>query len=190
MTKSLITIFSIFTFTACGEVSSGGCYQNFYQNITNYEVRADTTTPSGIRVDTGGYAVNLIALDARITKIEMCIKQVAKSLTLSAENKKNWQCSRENLKGELIRDCLVIKVVAPTFSKCSDWQFIGVPAPNELCLAKGVKPTAECPCMWRTAIQDDNIIITPPAMYLWEVGRVMTSCNNIWHSPFAKCLGF
>lgn len=152
----------------------------------------DGITPSGIQVDTGGYAVDFIALDARIAKIEACIRQVAaESLALPAEEKKSWQCLREaDPNQELMRDCLVIKVVAPTLSKCSDWQFIGVAAPDELCLAKGVTPTAECPCMWRTAIQDDNVVITPPAMYLWEVGRIMTSCNNIWYSPYAKCLGF
>lgn len=179
-------------FMACGEDSAGHCYQNSYQNITKYEVRAEKITPSGIKVDTGGYAVDLIALDARIAKIEACILRVAvESLALPAEDKKDWQCLREvNTNQELMRDCLVIKVITPTLSKCSDWQFIGVVAPDEFCLAKGIAPTSQCPCMWRTAIQDDNVVITPPAMYLWEVGRIMTSCNNIWYSPYAKCIGF
>ena len=195
MPKLFISILSVLSLSlsACGDDLSGRCYQNSYQNVTNYEeVRADVMTPSGIRVDTGGYAVDLATLDARVAKIEACIlRMAAESLVLPAEQKKSWQCLREvDPNQELMRDCLVIKVVAPTFSKCSDWQFIGVAAPDGLCLAKGITPTDECPCMWRTAIQDDNVVITPPAMYLWEVGRIMTSCNNIWFSPFAKCLGF
>lgn len=192
MPKLFIAILSIVIFVACGEDSSGRCYQNFYQNITNYEVSPDVVTPSGIKVDAGGYAVDLVALDARIAKIEACIQAAAaESLALSAEEKKSWQCLREvDSDQKLSRECLVIKVVTPTFSKCSDWQFIGVMAPDEGCLAKGLTPTSECPCMWRTAVQDDNIVITPPAMYLWEVGRIMTSCNDVWHSPYAKCLSF
>jgi hypothetical protein len=177
----------IFLLPACAEYSD--CYQNFFEDITDFEINPDMATGSGIKVDSGGFDVDLFALDARIGMMEWCITGV---MANNPEPDPKWQCLYRNFTGmrRLKRSCLIIKIVPPVYSKCSKWQFIGVPAPNELCRAKGINPTPECPCMWRTAVQDDNVVITPPALYLWEIGRIMTSCNNIWESPFAPCLGF
>ena len=169
------------------------CPANLYANITAFDINFDAITQSGIKIDTNNNMVDLGKLDERIDLIESCI--LKKSVTILP----SWQCIRESQQ-PLNRDCLGIKIVEPIYSKCSSWQFIGardstgqlvgIPAQNELCEEKGLLPTAECPCLWRTTIQNDWTIITPPAMYLWEIGRVMTSCNNIWHSDFAECLSF
>jgi len=186
----IIYIFIALLFTACE--SKSDCYQNYYENITNYEINSNISTKLGIRVDSSDYKVDLQELDNRITKIENCIKQVALEVENTPQNeKKKWQCLHDvDPNTGLKYKCIVIKIIAPHYSKCSDWQFIGVKAPDQYCLDKGITPTVDCPCMWRTAIQDNNHIITPPALYLWEIGRIMTSCNNIWYSPFAKCLIF
>lgn len=184
---------------------SGKCYKNYYMNITDFEVNLNAETKNGIKVDTGGYYVNLQSLDKRILKIETCLLEVMKDLKeISAQNQQKWQCLKNKFNPDerLKKECLTIKIVPPINSKCSAWQTIGVIAPNEHCIAKGLMPTDECPCMWRTAIQDENVIISPPeetrdvpktsvvAPYLWELGRIMTSCNLTWYSPFAKCLSF
>lgn len=184
---------------ACGTKTD--CYQNLFQNITNYGVEPNAKTPSGIRVDTGGYPINLQKLDKRIALIESCIQTIAESHPLADAD---WQCLKTEFRQQdkLKRDCLIIKIVPSVYSKCSNWQFIDAKAPDKLCVAKGLVSAKECPCQWRTAIQDENIIITPPeetrntpptvpaTPYLWEIGRLMTSCNNVWASPFSQCLSY
>ena len=194
--KRLFVLF-IFLFTC---EKDNDCYENYYQTITDYSVNPNATTPKGIQVDTGGYQVDLARIDGRIDKIWSCIQDVT---AINPIPQPEWQCLKTKFSPDekLKRDCLVIKMVKPFYTnlKCSEenWQFIGydekstegLKAPDALCEAKGLKPSKECPCMWRTAIQNENIIITPPDIYLWEIGR-LTSCNNVWHSPFAKCLSF
>jgi hypothetical protein len=173
MKKVLLFVF----LTGCGSK----CYNNYYFDITNLPVNINLVTPNGINVDTSGYEVDVKRLDNRINNIEKCLLEVSKT-----EDNKKWDCLRETI--ELNRDCFKIKIVPPIYSKCSDWEFIDVLALEQGCLDKGIIPTTECPCRWRTAIQNSWTIITPPKLYLWEMGRIMTSCNQVWKSPYAKCL--
>ena len=213
MEKKYLFFSLIFTWfaTSCQEE----CYWNNYSNFTDYSIEVDSYTPSGIGVDTdrGTFTVDLAALDERINKIESCIHEVMdENPDFDDETTEKGQCWGE---GKFYRDvwpferlrrhCLKIKLVPPVYSECSDWQFIRatVDPDPELCREKGVEPTPTCPCLWRTAIQDENTIISPPpetrsdvdpvsvpAPYLWEIGRMMTSCNYVWYTPFAKCLGY
>lgn len=191
-----------FVLLLCGCADETNCYENNFENITNHTISPDTSTPEGISVDTGGYPINLQMLDERINRIESCIQNLFKNYPLPDAK---WKClkTRFDPQEKLLRKCLVIKIVPPVYSPCSDWQFIGEYAPAEFCLVKGVVPKPECPCRWRTAIQDENVIITPPeetrsnipptippAPYLWEIGRMMTSCNEVWQSPFSACLSY
>lgn len=169
------------------------CVHGGFQSITSYPFRTIHTTPKGIRVDDGmGYGADLAKLDARVDAMETCFREEMRKLpVLTLEQQNAWGCQMVKGFGEswpLKRTCIWIKVVPPVTSTCSDQQFIPAKAPDALCRAKGIEPTAECPCLWRTAIQDDRVIITPPAMYLWEIGRLWTLCNNVWASPFARCL--
>ncbi len=184
----------------CGNMNDG--YHNLFDVPPDYdqEVTINMVTPAGIRVDTSGYAINATLLDERVGKIEACILRVMSENPIPNPA---WQCIPANYKPEpLKRDYLVIKLVTPVPS-CSNWQLLPIPAPDELCAEKELKPKPECPCLWRTAIQDENIILTPPpetrpdipptsvpAPYLWEIGRMMTGCNGIWSSPFTKCLSY
>lgn len=189
-------LFSIFMLCvmvcSCGPTKN--CYENnYFSNVSNYSVSPNSSTQSGIQVDVRDVdysKVDLSVLDARIKAIEECLSSVAQeNPTITSEQQKAWQCIRSNFSPEPFkRDCLVVKIVDPVYSKCSDQQFISAPAPKALCEAKGLTPTAECPCLWRSAIQNNNVLITPPALYLFDLGRIWSSCNNIWYSPFAKCL--
>lgn len=167
------------------------CYNNSFQNISNYLVNPNYLTLSGIQVDTE-YNIDLSLLDTRIKNMENCLQEVAREISpITQEQKQDWSCLKNTFNIEPFkRECLIIKVVKPILSKCSDWQFIDVLAPKELCEDKNVVPTEECPCRWRVAIQDENILIVPPKLYLWDLGRIWSGCNNIWESAFVKCLNF
>jgi len=183
-------IFCLFLFSCDINRTIDQCYFNYYANVGTWVVNPDKVTPSGIKIDSGGYLIDLEKIDKRIKNIEQCIIEVAKEYERKGfENQ--WQCIRPIKPESLKRDCLMIKIVNPIYSNCGkDWEFIGIKAPDKLCEDKGLIITPECPCMWRTAIFQDNVIISPPALYLWELGRIITSCNAIWASEFAKCLMF
>ena len=162
------------------------CYDGRFENVTHYPVNPNHITASGVKVD-DVFGVDLVVLDERVRKIEDCLVEVAETVKVM---KPEWECITLPEPKPFNRDCLVIKVVAPIYSSCSDWQFIDALAPQELCDEKGLTATPECPCRWRTAIQDNNVIITPPALYLWDLVRIYTSCNMIWDSPFAVCADY
>ena len=162
---------------SCGP--QGECYNNGFSNIIRYEITPDITLTSGIRVDSGGFQIDTGKLQERLTNIDDCIIDV---VTNEPEYMDFFPPGEIKLK----KDCIVIKVV-DAVAGCSEWQFIDVLAPESLCRAKGVKPTSECPCRWRTALLDDNVVLTPSDVYLWEVVRMHTGLDYIWDTPFAKC---
>jgi len=197
--------------SACGPKDGG--YHNFYSNITNYSVHPTHITSAGIQIDAGNSYPDLFTLDYRISQIEACLLNSMKNYPhITTEERNKWQCLSNdvNPKEKLKRKYLIIKLVKPFFSNKSDWLFIGqnenstspLEAPQSACQAKNLEP----PCYWRTAIQNENIIISPnpyldmkreipqtspPTPYLWEIGRMMTGCNLTWYAPhFAKCLSY
>jgi hypothetical protein len=186
----LYGLFLSFCLSCCGPPPNQECPTNYYQNLTSYTVNPTQVTKSGISVDSS-YPVDLDTLDTRILQITACIEAISASLVqITEEQRLAWDClSRELSKGPFKLSCLTIKVVDP-YPSCSEWQLLPVPAPDQLCIDKGLTPTPECPCMWRNLVQDDWVIITPPALYIWETGKVITGCNNLWSSPFRSCLNY
>lgn len=175
------------------------CHENHFQNISKYVFTKTHGTKSGIEIDLKEVnkrdTIDLGILDTRINLIVSCIKDVGNNIgTITDQEKAKWACVANVFDIKFIDQklkCLKVKVVEPILSKCSEWQFLDLETSNDQpCLDKGIKPTRECPCRWRTAIQDDCIVVTPTALYLWDIGRALTSCNNIWVSPFAKCLDY
>jgi len=168
----LLLLLLFFLLVKCGP--NNQCYRNGFTNITWYDISPDIALESGIRVDSGGWEIDTKKLDERLTSIDKCLIDTAKEFGYI-----------DVLSG-LKTECIVIKVVDPV-EGCSEQQFIDVLAPEKLCKAKGVEPTPNCPCRWRTALQDDNVVITPPSIYLWEVVRMHTGLDLIWDTPFVKC---
>lgn len=182
----------------------GACYSNWFAPAGAFEVKPNTATPKGVKVDTTDlltlgpsgsptYKVDLATIDSRLDKMEACLLEV-KAFQLTEEQRQAWGCSMREWTPELLkRRCIQVKVVRPYPSSCHpEWQFINALAPEQQCLAKGIKPTAECPCRWRAGIVDDYKIVTPPALYLWPAVNIATGCTNPWGtkevpSPFAKC---
>lgn len=192
------------------------CYHNnhpfsaFSKYPDSYgDVNVDAKTPSGIQVDTGGFAVDLEDLDRRIAQTEECVLSVMNNEyaeDLDNKTAMNWGCNTKNFndRQKLKRDCLIIKLVPPiAYSQDGIWQLLDATAPQERCEQKGLKPSAEHPCRYRVISVDENIIVTPPpdqrheveptvppAPYLWEIVSVMTGCTQIWNNEFAKCAEF
>jgi len=177
-----IAIFAMFL-VGCGD-PFGECRSNFFENITNLPIHFDQVTPNGIRIDSGGFPIDLVETDRRVLAIADCI------IGMAQKAKPEWGCLYPL--PEYNPECLAIKLVPAIKSSCSDWDFIGVEAPQELCDAKGLKADPNCPCSWRIGVQNDYIIITPSRdnLYLWDVGRAITSCTGIWNSPYSACLMF
>jgi len=187
--------FVLFLSSCC----SSNCPKPGFQNVTNYKVYSDFVTPKGTKIDTGGLFSDKAQLqslsvkwDSRIDAISDCVQEVAKQNTvITAQQQNEWGCLSNWMDTTPIkRCCFFIKVVQPVASQCqSTWQLLPDRAPDQFCQDKGLEPTPECPCRWRNASQDSLVIVTPPVMYLWALVELKTRCNNLWKSPFAKCMG-
>jgi len=195
MIRFYLFLYLVFVVCGCG---NNECYYNFFMNITDYDVDYDNLlfTGSGIQIDSSGYHVDLDALDTRILNIERCLINTSNVICpLSGEDANRFQCSGYNLNTEpFLRECMVIKIVKSVSSKCTPEEgFLPIGAPQELCDAKGLSRNSECPCRWRTAIQDNNILIVPyekevENLNLWDLVRMWSGCNMFWASKeLAKC---
>jgi hypothetical protein len=154
-------------------------------NVTNYSINPDTITPEGIKVDSGGFNINLQEIDNVINRMETCLDElILKEYSLSVDA----QCLTRFIRPLPIhRNCINIKFVEPVKSKCSEWHFLKEKAPQKLCDAKGLEENPECPCRWRWAIQDDCNLVIPVGhsdfLYLYDIIRIHTGCNNYWADP-------
>lgn len=167
------------------------CQQRYVASVSSYKVKETSRTKGGLRLDLSEAPgpVDMDDLDRRVAAMTACLDEEAKKVGYRPTDR-SWGCPRFVDPGKWKRDCTVIKVVkAAPPSPCSpQWEFLPIAADPRLCEAKGLPPTPACPCRWRTVTQDGMYVITPPALYLWELGTIITGCLNIWSSPFAKCL--
>jgi hypothetical protein len=143
-------------------------------------------------VDAGSFDIDLVKLDQAIDWMESCLANVGKEMIVpTVEERYLWSCVYDDFRNlHVNRECLKIKIVPAVTSTCSSWQFLDVKADQALCDRKGLVANKDCPCRWRMAIQDDQVVVTPPAIYLWDLGRIVTGCSNIngYATPFSKCL--
>jgi hypothetical protein len=156
------------------------CYLGGYLSLTNYKVDGCVETTGGVRVCNDFWQVDLDFVDSRVDELEECLGVKIK------------------------RGCFAILIPNDWFiSACSGEQMLPVAAPYSQCEYKGIylpeecrglsKPTTECPCVctYRTALQDDFYIVTPPDLKLFKVdlSRLVTNINNVFGDPaISKCL--
>lgn len=144
------------------------CYNNGYKTLKEYDVNFNQKTPRGILVDSTGQDIDLNEIDRQTAELEQCL-----GVSIS-------------------RSCFAVKIPDDwETSACSGEQLLNIPAPDELCRAKGVEPTPECPCRWRVETMDDNIIVVTPNLKLFkaELARIVTGQNNVWIVPqITRCL--
>ena len=168
------------------------CYWNLYTNVTKYSIQTNQVTESGIAVDTiQSYQPDLEAIDSAVLRVEACLEDLRQSGYFPVPKS---QCIDLPLRAAPIkRECLKVKIVAPVTGTCSEWHFLREKAPQEFCDAKGLESDPDCPCRWRWATQDDcHIVIPVPhenhALYLYELVRIHSGCNNYWADPeLARC---
>ncbi|MFH0752469.1 MAG: hypothetical protein V1914_02620 [archaeon] len=173
------------------------CYYRPYQNTTSYEVIPDRYTPNGIGLDDPKkeeWRLDAGEVDWQVDDFEACLNEnFAKNPVLSEESNpvvtfgdytfQNCVKNEFYETFEVKRDCLVVKVPDDLYeSKCSDQMLFPCDVNPQACLDKGVGPTEECPCNCRATVQDDNYIITNPALSVFrgELARIVTTCNNPW----------
>lgn len=153
-----------------------------------YNVSPSVTTPSGVRVDPGENEVDLVALDAVLDRVDDCLAKLAPGGELPVWLSVAAQCPGKSLRVSE-RSCITIKVVDDWYETCSGEQALSWLAPASGCAAKGLKPDPNCPCRWRSGMQDGHTVVTTPDFYLawdWYI-RVTTGCLNPWAKGMAEC---
>lgn len=163
-------IFVLICFLFCGCDYEG--YWNGYMNITDYDINLDAVTPRGIYVDTSGFEIDLEEIDRQVDFLENCLQE-------------------NSIISQIHREWFVVKIAPDWFvSECSGQQIFPCEMPDSVCENKDLEITEECPCMCRSAIQDENTVVTTPNFYLFrgELARMATGYNNPWFYPVSGCL--
>jgi hypothetical protein len=147
------------------------CYTNMFKNITNYSVNPNTSTPSGIDVDSNGYWVDVEAIDRKVKEVEECLGT------------------------EISRSCLTV-VIAPDWyiSSCTGVALFPCDMPQSSCDEKNLPQvqTEDCPCACRSILQNFDAIITTPYLenFKGELARLVTGNNGVWYDENVNgCLG-
>ncbi len=180
-----------------GNTSCKNCPEYGYQSQFNYSIKTAFTTPSGIAVDPTGQAVSAELIDRLTDEVETCLA-VAFGATpvIPVDAAVAGQCLNRTFDLPFRRNCLTIKVPDDWELSCDgEEQLLPLSRttyrpPDELCRAKGLEPTPNCPCRWRAGIQDNHTIVTTPNFYLYKdpLIRMFTGCNNLWAVPaLAQC---
>lgn len=175
------------------------CYRNYYQNITDYEISINSITPNGVNVDDSGFYVDLEEIDRQIDEMETCVQNaLAGGIDLAIARTQGCRDESWNYRVDfsgisVLRECLTVKIAPDWYvSHCSEdyMEIFPCDISPQVCIDKGLEITDECPCRCRSAIQDENIVITTPNLYLFrgELARMITGCNNPWFSPISQCL--
>lgn len=181
--------FLVCFFFLCGCSIDNICYNQHYSNTTNYSVSPNVKTPNGIKVDTTNFIVDLNDIDRRIDEVETCLKQKYPDGKLPLEIIQNGHCLYPTFDTNIHRSCLEIKVAPDWHVGCLGEEIFPCSIDPKYCLAKGITPTQECPCECRSAIQDQNVIVITPDLYLLkgDMIRLQTGCNFIWIDGLQEC---
>lgn len=168
---------------------SSSYYRLNFLNVTNYTINPDEVTSNGVRVDTSGKTVDLVEIDQKITQVENCLKNKYPTGKLPNEIIKTGQCVNNWFDTNINRAELVIKIAPDFHIGCAGEELFPCGVDPKLCEAKGLTPTAECPCECRVAIQDNHAIVVTPNLYLLKADmiRLQTGCNFIWIPGLQEC---
>jgi hypothetical protein len=183
----------------CPRLPDGPPYTNFSLSGSAYQ------TKLGYWIDNPTmYYVFEEDLDTRLLRFQANLQKI--SASLNGELKKEWACGADRIDPtkEFNWSCLAIKIVQPVPSACYymgspdvdyDWyppgyalELMDVPAEDRLCEEKGLTPTLECPCRYRTVLENGQFIVTPPTIYLMHFAMLYTGCYDIWNTPYKEAI--
>jgi len=170
-----------------------GCPKIARYSYTQYSIdkRECIRTPEGACILTNGNIISdawLEEVDKKITETEKCIGIWKKTKPDILHRDPSWKPPK--------RSCYTILLPGDWDVACSDSrQQVFGRAGNGSCLGKGLPPTEECPCAWRVVLQDGNVIVTTPNLYMLRPGVVELltgyDSRNLWNTPeLIKCSGF
>lgn len=164
-------------------------YDGHFANVTAYSIAPTQMTPQGLNVDASGSWVDLAAIDAKVDAVEQCLQGLYPDGVLPATMVATGHCLQNHFSPRVHREALVIKVAPNWHVGCSGEQQFSCAVDPQLCVDKGLVPTVQCPCQCRSAIQDQDIIVTTPDLRMLDhdLIRIVTSCNYIWVDPLQGC---
>ena len=182
-------------FSACQ--SDQNCQHYNYANQFNYETDFNQSTPQGIALDLSGQDISPELIDRLVDEVEKClVENFGNPPVLPPVVVQDAQCRGKTFSLPIDRGCLAVKIPNDWQISCDGTQQV-LPisstvyvAPDELCEAKGLTVTPECPCRWRAGIQDDYILVSTPSLYVFKdpLIRMITGCNNPWgHPALSQC---
>lgn len=165
------------------------CYNGGFVNVTSYPVTTTEKSPEGIAVDPSGFQVDLADLDHKTDLVEECLREKFPDGRLSGDIVTASHCLTDRIDTTIHRSCLRVKVAPDWHVGCQGEQVFPCSVDPALCEAKGFTPTAECPCECRSAIQDQDTVVTTPDLRLYanDLLRIVTTCNDIWTSSLQDC---
>lgn len=192
MRTTFLTACVAFAFASCGSQNNGQCRSYALYNAFHYDVRPTLMSPSGIKIDPTGQALDMEKLERQTNEVERCLTDAFGSPPkIPPDVMRDAECLVDTFNLPLDHGCLTVKVPDDWTLTCDgSQQILPTRAPDEGCLEKGLTPTAQCPCRYRGGTQDDHIIVTTPSFYIFKdpLIRVVTGCNNPWRHPtLAKC---
>ena len=198
-----IVLFPLFdnkaeTFTGC---SSGGMPCNEINwgystgEFNQYSVHPTEITQTGIAYDPSGLPINPELIDRLTNEVETCLATAFPGGVIPLDVAAGSYCSATNFTLPFDRHSFVVKIASDWVLSCPDpvygqQQLLPVSAGDSGCIAKGLAPSAQCPCRWRAGIECPNNLITTPSFYLYKdvLIRYMTGCGDPWAMvQFSTC---
>ncbi len=163
------------------------CEHRLYADQTAYGIEPMAMTDKAIAVDDSGQQIPLAVIDRLVDEVEAClIGKFGPEPRLSADFMRSNDCDRGTFTLPIRRECLTVKIPDDwVYSTDGKRMLLNALAPDEGCLAKGLKPDKKHPCRWQAGIQGSNAIVVPPSLYNFKdpLLRIVTRCNNIWFDP-------
>lgn len=134
----------------------------------SYAVAPTQTTPMGVRFDSQGQTISGALIDRLVGEVEACLAKSIDRASFTVLIPRDW-----------------------TYSCDRSQQVLPAEGAGPFgCLAKGQKPSVECPCRWRAYIKWPNTIVTTPSLYLLKdaLVRFIVDTDNPWADPhLAQC---
>ncbi len=165
-----------------------------YADQTSYEINKELqTTPNGIKVDASGIPIDLKIIDKIFDETEKCLRENFPKQKFDDEYRFKVGCALRGFELPIKRDCIKVKIADDcTLNHDGTQELLNSFAPETACDGKYIDagPSEEWPCKWRAGIQDYNVIVTCPSLYLIKdpLVRLVTGCVRIWDDPkMANC---